>query len=82
MTQTRSLLDNAQSDGLNKKNTSMFEMIFQTSSALGEISHGDFSFWSLFVRADWVVRGVMIILALASVWSWVVAVNKAVAIYK
>ena len=56
----------------------MFEMIFQTSSALGEISHGDFSFWSLFVRADWVVRGVMIILALASVWSWVVAVNKAV----
>jgi biopolymer transport protein TolQ len=37
---------------------------------------GDFSFWSRFLRADWVVKSVMILLAVASIWSWVVAVNK------
>lgn len=56
----------------------MFSLIFQSASALEPISHGDFSFWSLFVRADWVVRSVMILLALASIWSWVVAIDKAV----
>ena len=29
-----------------------------------------------FVRADWVVKSVMILLALASIWSWVVAIDK------
>ena len=56
----------------------MIDMIFQSSATLGEISSGDFSFWSLFMRADWVVKGVMILLAIASIWSWVVAVDKGV----
>lgn len=47
------------------------------ASTLGAVSAGDFSFWSLFMMADWVVKGVMIILAIASIWSWGVAVNKA-----
>lgn len=37
---------------------------------------GDFSFVALFLRADWVVKSVMIILALASLWSWAIAVDK------
>jgi biopolymer transport protein TolQ len=37
----------------------------------------DFSFLALFLKADWVVKGVMIGLALASVWSWAVIVDKA-----
>ncbi|WP_409432057.1 protein TolQ [Litorimonas sp. RW-G-Af-16] len=56
----------------------MFELIFQASAPLGDVHSGDFSFWSLFKMADWVVRSVMILLAVASIWSWVVAINKAV----
>lgn len=37
---------------------------------------GDFSFWSLFLLSDWVIKGVMAILVLASIWSWVVAIDK------
>jgi biopolymer transport protein TolQ len=32
--------------------------------------------WSLFLDADVVVKGVMLMLALASVWSWAIAVDK------
>lgn len=46
------------------------------SANLEPIANGDFSFWSLFMRADWVVKSVMVILAIASIWSWVVAVDK------
>jgi biopolymer transport protein TolQ len=35
-----------------------------------------FSFLDLFLRADWVVKFVMIGLTCASVWSWAVAVDK------
>lgn len=36
----------------------------------------EFSFLDLFLKADWVVKAVMIGLALASVWSWAVAIDK------
>lgn len=35
-----------------------------------------FSFYDLFMRADWVVKGVMAILAFMSIWSWAIAVDK------
>lgn len=54
----------------------MIDVIFQASPLADVHSSGDFSFVSLFVRADWVVKSVMILLALASIWSWVVAVDK------
>ena len=53
----------------------MFDVIFQ-ATPLADVHSGDFSFISLFLRADWVVKSVMILLALASIWSWVVAVDK------
>ena len=53
----------------------MIDVIFQ-ASPLADVHSGDFSFISLFLRADWVVKSVMILLALASIWSWVVAVDK------
>ena len=40
------------------------------------ITPDTFSFISLFLRADWVVKGVMIGLALASLWSWSVILDK------
>lgn len=45
--------------------------------ALPEIAaNADYSLLALFLRADPIVKGVMIILALASVWSWAVAIDK------
>jgi biopolymer transport protein TolQ len=35
-----------------------------------------FSFLDLFLKADWIVKAVMIGLAVASVWSWAVALDK------
>jgi biopolymer transport protein TolQ len=36
----------------------------------------DFTFLALFLKADWVVKSVMIGLVLASVWSWAVIIDK------
>jgi len=45
--------------------------------ALPEVAAtADYSLIALFLRADPIVKGVMIILALASVWSWAVAIDK------
>jgi biopolymer transport protein TolQ len=35
-----------------------------------------FSFLTLFIRADWVIKAVMTGLALASLWSWAVIIDK------
>ena len=51
------------------------------ATTLEPVSHGDFSFWSLFVRADWVVKMVMIILIIGSIWSWAIAVDKGITMY-
>ncbi|MEQ9143511.1 MAG: protein TolQ [Parvibaculaceae bacterium] len=36
----------------------------------------DFTLWSLFLRADWVVKAVMIGLIGASIWSWAIMFDK------
>ncbi|MES2033252.1 MAG: protein TolQ [Pseudomonadota bacterium] len=41
------------------------------------LSAESFSIVSLFANADWVIRGVMVGLALASLWSWAVIIDKA-----
>ncbi len=60
----------------------MTQMMMQVATALEPAkSASDFSFWGLFMLADWVVKSVMIVLAIASIWSWAVAVNKAFMFY-
>jgi len=49
------------------------QMVFPIGAA-----DADFSFLTLFMQADWVVKAVMIILVLASVWSWVIAIDKGI----
>ena len=56
------------------------DLIMQ-GTTLEPIHNGDFSFWSLFVRADWVVKLVMIILIVASIWSWAIAVDKGITMF-
>ena len=58
----------------------LIELVMQSAS-LEPIANGDFSFWSLFTRADWVVKAVMIILVAASFWSWGIAVDKAITMF-
>ncbi len=41
-----------------------------------ESSAENITIWSLFLGADPVVKGVMLILAVASIWSWAIAVDK------
>ena len=36
----------------------------------------DFSLWQLFIRADFVVKAVIVILLLASIWSWALIFEK------
>jgi biopolymer transport protein TolQ len=57
----------------------MFDILYIVlqSTPLGPAEAvGDFSFLSLFLRADWIVKSVMLILILASIWSWAIAVDK------
>jgi biopolymer transport protein TolQ len=44
--------------------------------ALPDVVNQDFSLFALFMSADPIVKGVMLILAVASIWSWAVAIDK------
>jgi len=54
----------------------MMTLIAQAGATLEPAITGDFSFLGLFAKAGWVVKGVMLILIIASFISWVIAVNK------
>ena len=52
--------------------------VMQASTLGPAESIGDFSFFSLFMRADWIVKSTMMILCIASIWSWAIAVDKVI----
>jgi len=45
-------------------------------SLAGTASIHDFSIWSMFTQADWVVKLVLMILIMASFWSWAIIFEK------
>jgi biopolymer transport protein TolQ len=45
----------------------------------GTAAHG-LSPWHLFIQADWVVKSVMIMLLLASLWSWAIIFEKSISL--
>ena len=47
-----------------------------TSQAVGLGANTDFSLMSLFLRADIIVKSVMIILIVCSIYSWAVIIDK------
>jgi biopolymer transport protein TolQ len=47
-----------------------------TSQAVGLASNADFSLMSLFIRADIIVKSVIIILIVCSVYSWAIIIEK------
>jgi len=46
-----------------------------TGPGIGATAH-DLSVYSLFLQADWIVKAVMIMLLLASIWSWAIIIHK------
>ena len=42
----------------------------------GSVADMDFSVWSLFMRADLIVKAVIILLLLASIWCWAIIFDK------
>jgi biopolymer transport protein TolQ len=46
-----------------------------TAQGLAPMAH-DLSLWQLFLMADWVVKSVMVMLLIASVWVWAIAFEK------
>lgn len=49
--------------------------------AIAPIQDADFTFLALFKRADIVVKLVMIVLVLASIWSWAIVIDKSINFY-
>ena len=47
-----------------------------TSQAVGLASNTDFSLWSLFIRADFVVKSVILMLIGCSIYSWAIIIDK------
>ncbi|MDA0675682.1 MAG: protein TolQ [Proteobacteria bacterium] len=48
----------------------------QTVTLGGSLVALDFSMWTLFVQADWVVKTVIVMLLLASIWCWAIIFEK------
>ena len=46
-----------------------------TGPGVGAAAH-DLSVYGLFLQADWIVKAVMIMLLLASIWSWAIIIHK------
>jgi biopolymer transport protein TolQ len=46
-----------------------------TGQGIGVAAH-DLSVYGLFMQADWIVKAVMILLLLASIWSWAIIIHK------
>ena len=48
----------------------------------GSSAVSDLSLWALFIQADWIVKAVMLLLILASFWSWAIIFDKIIKIRK
>ena len=50
--------------------------IINAVSVTGGAIATDFSVWALFMRADIIIKLVMILLFVASIWSWTIIIDK------
>src|SRR5215470_1903895 len=46
----------------------------------GSVGAQDLSIWSLFLNADWIVKLVILLLVIASFWTWTIIFDKAIRI--
>ena len=60
----------------------MENQIIEAATLGGSVANVDFSLWSLFIRADVVVKAVIVLLLIASVWCWAIIFEKLLGIRK
>jgi biopolymer transport protein TolQ len=56
----------------------MENQIIEAVTLGGSVANMDFSIWSLFWRADTIVKSVIILLLLSSVWCWAIIYHKVI----
>ena len=56
----------------------MENQIIEAVTLGGSVADMNFSIWALFVRADVVVKAVIILLLVASIWCWAIIFDKVV----
>ena len=56
----------------------MENQVIDTVTLGGSVADIDFSMWSMFLRADVVVKSVVVLLLLASVWCWAIIFDKVI----
>lgn len=54
----------------------MQDRLVEAQELAGSVAAADYSVWALFMRADFVVQGVMILLIIASIWCWGIIFEK------
>jgi len=54
----------------------MEQNIVDSVALAGSLDASDLTVWSLFMRAHWIVKAVMIMLFFASVWTWAIILDK------
>jgi biopolymer transport protein TolQ len=54
----------------------MEQSIVDSVALAGSTDAATLSIWGLFMRADWIVKGVMVMLFFASVWTWAIILDK------
>ena len=54
----------------------MEQNVVEATALAGSVAAYDFSMWSLFLRADVIVKAVIILLLMASVWCWAIIFEK------
>ena len=60
----------------------METQIVDAVTLTGSVGEHDFSMLSLFIKADWVVKSVVITLLAASVWSWAIIFQKSIGLQR
>jgi biopolymer transport protein TolQ len=54
----------------------MENQVIEAATLGGSVANLDFSIWALFLRADPVVKAVIILLVVASIWCWAIIFDK------
>ena len=54
----------------------MDQSVIQATELAGSVDAVNFSIWGLFIQATWIVKIVMLLLLMASVWSWAIIFEK------
>lgn len=60
----------------------MENTVIDSVTLAGSVADIDFSVWSLFMRSDLIVKSVIIVLLLASIWCWAIIFEKLLGIRK